>query len=513
MQITPEDIRIYRLFRRDPLAFIEKMWGLVPQPVKPQFETLVKSVPLSEFSPEWFMPFEKGKHLTWQQWVFFLAIKRALEGKAPKRISIRSGHGIGKTGALAMFIHWFLFCFKDAQIPCTAPTSEQMYDILWKELAVWRGRMPKKYGELYQWQSNHYRIVESPETWFARAATARKENPEALAGVHGDHVAFVIDEASGVPDVVFSTGEGALTNSDIFFIMISNGTRLVGYFYESHNSDKANWQCFSFNSEESPLVDWSFVDRIEQKYGKESDEYRVKVQGLFPKEDAVDEEGYVPLFSRDMFHFIEGDQKFIGLTKMGIDASGAGKDKTEWYMRDNFQTKSALTEDVSTPKSISQKTIGLMDYYGIPAHLIWLDNFGEGANVGQQLAYSGYMINAVSFGDNADDKTRYANKRAEMYWRMREWMMLGGRIENDPELVEQLLSIRYKRSMVGNKIELMSKEKMKKKGFKSPDKPDAIALTFYQSEKVVEEPDYERKPSARGWKYKVRVIKHGQRGI
>ena len=108
-----------------------------------------------------------------------------------------------------------------------------MYDVLWKELVKWLKLMPEQIQGLYEWSNTYIRVKERPETWFARAKTARKEAPEALAGVHGDYVMFVIDEASGVPEEIFNTAEGALTSSDILVIMISNPTRLIGYFYEA----------------------------------------------------------------------------------------------------------------------------------------------------------------------------------------------------------------------------------------------------------------------------------------
>src|SRR6266481_7271936 len=111
--MTDEDKKLYKAFQQSPILFIEKTWGLVPQRDNSKFV--------------------KGKHITWQQHDILLAVEAAIQGKALKRISIASGHGIGKTTALAWLILWYLFCFKDAQVPCTAPTSDQIHDVLWKE--------------------------------------------------------------------------------------------------------------------------------------------------------------------------------------------------------------------------------------------------------------------------------------------------------------------------------------------------------------------------------------------
>jgi len=82
------------------------------------------------------------------------------------------------------------------KVPATAPTQNQMYDVLWAEIAMWLGKMPEEAKNQYEWSKDHIRMTESPENWFARARTATKENPEALSGIHADFIMQVIDEAS-----------------------------------------------------------------------------------------------------------------------------------------------------------------------------------------------------------------------------------------------------------------------------------------------------------------------------
>jgi hypothetical protein len=114
----------------------------------------------------------------------------------------------------------------DAQVGCTAPTQTQMYDVLWKEIAVWIFRMPQWAQDMYEISADYVKMVEKPKTRWARARTARKESPEAIAGLHGDYVMIMVDEASGVPDEVYITAKGALTSANVLMLMISNPTRL-----------------------------------------------------------------------------------------------------------------------------------------------------------------------------------------------------------------------------------------------------------------------------------------------
>jgi len=480
------DVQLFKAFQKSPLILIEKIWNLTPQAVKPEYQEKVSELILktwdeweeakTQFTPDWFEPFQKGKNLTWQQWLILLSIEKALAGQAKRRISIESGHGTGKSATLSWLLLWFLFCFKDAQIPCTAPTSTQIHDILWKEVAIWLGKMPKEIKEKYEWTNNYVKVKESPETWFARAATGNKENPEALAGVHGDFVMYLVDEASGVPDAIFNTAEGALTGETFLFIMISNHTRLLGYFHDSHNTDRKNWQTLSLDSRQSPIVEPGFVERIRDKHGEESDEFRIRVAGKAPKEDAIDDQGYVPLFTEADLHYAE-DDPFVGVLRLGVDPSGEGSDETIWVVRDTFKAKIVAKERISNPKSIAQKTITLMEYYHIPQNQVWVDNFGEGANVALEIAAASQnFVNGINVNDEAEDKERYINKRAEAFWRLRQWLRTGGDLVRDDHW-KQLLTLKYRRELSG-KLKIMGKREMQKLGIKSPDAADALMLTF-----------------------------------
>lgn len=492
------DVLLYRRFQKSPLYFIEKTWNLTPQPMLPQYVEEAMHTPIAEFKAEWFGitklgeqgTFVKGKHITWQQWQFFATFEKMLRGEmlnslgeAIHKISIESGVGTGKSSSLAMLIFWFLFCFKDAQVPCTAPTGDQMYGSLWKETALWLGRMPERVQRLYEWSANFVRIKERPETWYARARTASKDKPEALAGVHSDHVLAVIDEASGVFEEVFEKGEGVLAGVFVFVVLISQHTRLVGYFHDSFNSDKDSFCNLRFNSEESPIVDVKFVNGIIRKEGIDSDRYRVEVLGQSPKADAVDDKGYVPLLlESDLCAAV--DSRFVGTRRMGLDPAGDGSDNAEWCIRDAFKAAIVATEEKSTPFGLATKTVTLVTDYRVNRSDLTVDGFGIGSDASIELTSIGYRPVSINVGDEADDKEKFVNKRAEAYWRMREWLKRGGQLVNLAEWKKELLSIRFTRDL-SNRIKIMSKREMKKLGISSPNKADAFMLTFIDGTPMV----------------------------
>lgn len=496
-KVPQSDPLVARLtaWQGDPLEFIYDMWGLVPQPLLPEYahmydeEAYTRDTVTGEltclFRPQYFEPFVKGKHITWQQWLLMRAVKWALQGRAAQRIAVESGHGTGKSSSLAMLILWYLISFENAQIPCTAPTQYQMHDVLWKEVSVWMDKMPDAWRNLIEWSAGYIRVSENPEAWFARARTARKENPEALAGIHGEHVFFIIDEGSGVVDEVMNTAEGSLSGGNVLVVVMSNHTRLIGWFHDAFNSDHEAWQLLSFNSEVSPIVDVRFVDRIRERHGEGSDEWRIRVQGKAPKADSVDDAGYVPLFRDSDINIVPDDVRFTGNIRQGVDPSGQGKDDTVHAVRDNFVAKIAAREKTSTGKSIAKKTNEINDYYGVKSGETDIDSFGVGSDTMYELGLSGKHVNGHNVGDPCTDPD-FLNMRAYGYWQLMKWLRAGGELAEGGRWKEEAQSIRYRRT-VGGKIQIMPKEQMRKLGYSSPNDLDAVMLTFLRTPTLEDE--------------------------
>jgi len=476
-------------FKKSPIKFIEFFWKLKSQPLKKEyknrFEIYFEDGRYNEITADFFEPFIEDKHFTWQQFLILKAVENAVQEKGKRRISVRSGHGIGKTTTLAWLVIWYLFCHFEAQIPVTAPSQTQMYDALWKEVKKQLNKLPKVVNNLFEHESSYIRVKASPKTWFARAKTARKESPEALAGIHGKYVFLVIDEASGVPEEIFVTAEGVLTEKNTLMIMTSNPTRISGYFFDSHNDDKYDWECFKFSSIDCPRTTEDYVRRIKTKYNEGSDDYRIRVLGEFPNAEAVDDEGYTPLLAKDDIKEIDeprsiNDSIWIGEPIMGIDPAGEGVDTTQWVIRDSFKAKKVATERTSTPASIANKTRTLMALHGVHDYNIFIDSFGEGAKTAVELAKDGKNINAVNVGDQCEtdeEKELYLNKSALIYTRTKKWLRSGGELVRDKVWQDELPTVRFRRNE-RSRIQIMSKRRMKQKGHKSPNSADALALTF-----------------------------------
>lgn len=483
MDLTEKEKRLqeelYRM-QMSPIYFAKKVRNIVPQKHKiTQWERWKEEWP---FKLADFEEFEKGKQITRQQTLILYSLEKAINKLDKRQITIRSGHWIGKSSALAIIVLWFLFCFVDSQVPCTAPTSDQLHDILRKEISLRHGRMPHAYKDMYDITSDYVRMKSRVNSRFARARTGRKENPEALAWVHSDFVLLVADEASWVANEIYDSSKGAMTNKMAIMVMISNPTRLDWYFYDSHHKFSEQFQTLHFNSEDSPIVDRQFVNQIISEKWLWSDEYAIRVRWEFPKADMVDDKWFVPLLMQSDIRQVE-DIDFTPFI-MGVDVAGEGRDETVRVVRDNYTAKVVAREKISTPLWVATKTESIARSLNIKAEDTYVDSFGIWSDSAIEMAKLWFYARGINVGEKARDEYRYINIRSEIHWLMRErackwWQFVMHEWRND------LLKLKYKRELNG-KIKIMSKEDIRKLYWKSPDFSDALCLTFVSQKNTSE---------------------------
>jgi len=491
-KINKKELEIAYSMKTSPIFTIGILWGLSPQPILEEYKELVDNLIIegkyNEIKKEYFGEFIRGRHFTWQQFLILRAIELGLEGKASKKISIRSGHGIGKSTTMAWSIIWFLICYPDCRIPCTAPTGDQLHDVLWTEIRTWIGRFPevKWLQNKLEVQKDKVYINETGNSAFARARTARKEAPEALAGLHAENMMMVVDEASGVPDEIYNVAKGAFTEKNVIVLLISNPTRLDGYFYRTHHDYQDKWQRLNFSTLDSPLsTSDDYAKEIAEEHGIRSDEYKIRVLGDFPEGSSVDEKGWSRLLELSEIKKAQEEQDddlpFIGNLRMGIDPAGEGTDISSWVVRDKFKARIVSQEKISNKKSIAERTLTLfVKYPGIEARKTYIDNFGVGAEITKEIALAGINTTGINVGDKAKNSELYANIKAEAYMRLRRWIQSGGKLSHHKDW-EELTHVRFRRGLNG-KVQIMSKREMRTAGYKSPNNADALMMTFIDEE-------------------------------
>jgi hypothetical protein len=400
-----------------------------------------------------------------------------------QRTAIKSGHGTGKSSMESWAILWFLATRPFPKIPCTAPTQHQLSDILWAELSKWKRQ--SLLDSCFTWTAQKLYFNPHPEEWFAVARTASTN--EALQGFHADHLLFIIDEASGIDDEIFQPVAGALSGNDNKLFMCGNPTQLYGFFFDAFNKDVALYATATLNSEESPLVSPEFCLFIASKWGRDSDVYRVRVLGLFPKAipDSLIPMDWIEAAMRKEI-VIPEEPKVI---RIGVDIARFGNDSTVLATR--IDDKILPLEQHR--KEGETQTAGHVLYQARKLHERYpdltidaiTDDGGLGGGVTdilveqvseQHLSYLNVI--PLNFGGSPQDKKEYADKSAEIWSHLRELLQYQQmELPEDAELLSQLGNRKYSVNSKG-RVVLEPKELMKKRGLASPDKADAVVLAM-----------------------------------
>lgn len=392
-----------------------------------------------------------------------------------RHITVKSGHGTGKTALEAWIILWFMATRPHCRIPCTAPTQPQLYDVLWTELKKWQDSSLIK--SMFEHTRTHLFNKNNPHTWFAVARSSNK--PENMQGFHADHLLFVIDEASGVAQEIMEAVQGALTNENAYSVMFGNPTQLSGTFYDSFHKDRASWTQFTFNSEESENVHPDYIDRMTRKYGKESNIYRVRVLGEFPKSE---DDTVISLsdVEKAVVNDVQDNEQLP--VYIGCDVARFGNDKTVIVVRRGNKVLSLQDKyQLSTMDTCGYLMMEINKYLiKSPQIFVNIDDSGVGGGVVDRMreltqSMPTVIINGINNGSTAEASDKYVNRGTELWFNIRENIRLW-QIPNDEELIAQLSTRRY--GFTNAKLMLERKDDMKKRGLDSPDKADALALAF-----------------------------------
>jgi hypothetical protein len=394
-----------------------------------------------------------------------------------RKISVRSGHGTGKSTAASWAMVWYLTTRFPCKIVVTAPTSSQLFDALFAELKSWIRNLPPYVGELFEVTSDRVVLKAAPSEAFISARTARAETPEALAGVHSQNVLLVCDEASGIDEKVFEAASGSMSGHSATTVLLGNPTRSSGLFYDTHHRVKADWKTMHVSCITSPRVSDEFVREMEVKYGAESNQFRVRVLGEFPlKEDntVIPAETIESAQKRD----IQSDPDTVPI--WGLDVARFGADSSVLAIRHG----NAITELISWKGlSLMELTGRVVDKYNnlIPRQRpteILVDSIGLGAGVVDRLQELDLPVRGINVGEASSMSGTYLNLRAELWFKLKDWLAAKDcKLPVDSALFAELVSPRYQFTSSG-KMKIESKDEMRKRGLPSPDKADAICLTL-----------------------------------
>ena len=399
------------------------------------------------------------------------------------RRAISSGHGIGKTAKVAWAIKWFMATRINPQCIVTANTETQLQKKTWRELAKWNHLALDQHW--FKWSATTFRYIERPETWFAVAQTWSENNPDAFQGTHEDNVLLIFDEASGIPNPIWESAEGAMTTPRCIWLAYGNMTRPTGRFVDCFGRFRHRWNTRRVDAREAKKANKELIKEWIEDYGEDSDFVRVRVKGERPRS------GFTQFFGNDI---VEAAQQRMVLEESyehapkvgGLDVARHGDDMSAMCMRrglklwrpvrfripDTMKIASAVANELDAAKEADD-----------PYTAFFIDVTGIGWGVYDRLVQLGWesVCVAVQVGERADEPEKFFNKRAELYHRMKVWLKQGGDIpEDDDQLRDDLIGPEY--GFDGKeRLQIERKKDMKARGIPSPDIAESVIITFAES--------------------------------
>ncbi len=419
---------------------------------------------------------------------------------ANPKVAIKSGQGVGKTGLEAVALLWFLCCYPYPRIVATAPTKQQLHDVLWSEVSKWISKSPLL-SKILKWTKTYIYMVGNEKRWFAVARTATK--PENMQGFHEDNMLFIVDEASGVADPIMEAVLGTLSGKNNKLLLCGNPTRTSGTFYDAFHADRSLYKNHTVSSADSPRTNKQNIESLIRKYGRGSNVVLVRVFGEFPEQE---DDVFIMLSLVEHCTMLDLSEDIsMKRISFGVDVARYGNDETviaqnvggKIMLPVSFRGQSLMT---TVGKIVWQYKKVIKEYPAYQGNLyVNIDDCGLGGGVTDRLEEvkieeklnrmvivpvnaSAKVPEDIIEDGNAKIKAcdKYENMTTYLWGTVKDLMMMEEiSLENDNEMVGQFSCRKYRLTSRG-KIILESKEEMKKRGIASPDRADAVALSCYE---------------------------------
>lgn len=400
-----------------------------------------------------------------------------------RKISVKGSAGFGKTLCCAVLVWWSLCTHDQLQVAIFGPSEATLKSTIWKELQTLHTRMAEPFKGFYEVSATRISRKVNPSSCFAEYRLASAENISAARGIHSQNVFLFADEASGIPDIIFTD---ALQNIFIAdpnpkLCLISNPSHASGFFWQTWCDPdiSKSWTHVHGRMSDAPGFDPAYLEEIAATYGGvTSRNYRVYVEGLFPLSD---EDGLIP---RELIETALRNDDVVPADNVpiiwGLDPASAGKDTSVLCIRHDNKVIEFKEWQGLDPTQLSYKIRDL--YQQAPKSqrpaVIAVDGTGLGNGVWSNLKDFGLpTYNVIFAGTPTRSPEKYSRMRDQIYWETRDWLATENvSIPNNARLIEELAAFKYEDA--SGKIKIEDKKLVKKRIGRSPDYFDALAITF-----------------------------------
>jgi hypothetical protein len=400
--------------------------------------------------------------------------------------AVQACHGPGKSFIAANLACWWIdqHPLGEAFVVTTAPTSNQVEGIMWRELSETHENAGLP-GRITWGQVPAWKIGDRMVGFGRKPADYADPNKamQAFQGIHARYVLIILDEACGIPKWLWDAATTLATNDNSRILAIGNPDDPASEFEKKcrpaskYNTIRISYKDLpAYSGEKVPfdvadkLTGKLWVEERREEWGEGSPLWLAKVEGKFP--DLSDDTLIWPRWIREA-----NDLKLVpqGLGNNGADVARTGKAETVVYLNRNGHIRLQYTgfrqDTVKTAKAFARVLVQT----GAP---MWIDIDGVGGGPYDNLRAEGKRVMPFQGGGAAYDPDRYMNRRAEEYWMLRKDFEQGW-VDLDPldeKLANQLMSLKFDYTKRGL-IVIESKKDMEKRGLLSPDRADAVMMS------------------------------------
>ncbi len=434
-----------------------------------------------------------------------------------RRVACRSGHRVSKSNSAAGLALWWYCSQVDGRCVMTSRTARQVDEILWRELRMMKARAgrcvdckrldpdgprPCPHSALIDGECGDLARTGLHSEDFREVVGFTAREADAVTGIAGRRLLFIVDESASVPQEIFDGIEGNRAGG-AHLLLLGNPTKNSGELFEAtEGAKKEFYHQLTISSEESPnviegrtvvegLAEREWVEEKKREWGEESPLYIVRVKGRH----ALGEDGKI--FS---LHLIgEAEKRWHetdaeGRLFIGLDPASAseGGDESAFAVRRGHRMIALLALRGLSPEAHSAHLLSLVRSHGLKRELpvVVLDREGKvGAEVyGHLTALLASMPREAQpfqlIGLRASDAAPrqplvYDRLRDELAANLESWLRDGGAIVEDAKLARELHELEWL-PYRGGRVKLIDKLTLRKRLGRSPDRYDALALSVWE---------------------------------
>ena len=406
------------------------------------------------------------------------------------RVAVKAGHKVSKSNSLAILMLWFVCTRRGARVPFTNSSNRQVKQVNYYELRrLYRNARRPIGGTLFDVPDRGLEFDDGRQI-----IGFTTDEPDRWGGISGENLMFVCDESSGIPETIFDAIAGNLAGDNAKLVLTGNPLRATGYFFDVFNTRSSGWKLLHIPSTDSPnivedrevirgLASRKWLAQMEEDYGAESPLYQSRVEGNFPTQSEYAVIGLADVLAATQRHELAvGDFANAGPLVLGCDAARFGDDESVIAIRRGNVIHSLVTlRNVDGPM-LAAKILEVATQYRQNNETVTvnLDVIGIGASPYDALKgrYNWLRAVPVNVSESPTVDNHYARLRDQLWFELSAWLKAGGCIPNDRRLHGECCAPSYSFDIRGNR-KVESKDAIKQKIKRSPDRADAVALAIH----------------------------------